>query len=299
MSKQVIPSLNTRFIALITLLLSALHPQALLAIDVVNVPTQQSSLDKRANYKHEVIVRALELTKSKFGPYEFNIVDKRLSRSRALRALEEGKLINLYISFANETWDQKAIPVTVPIRLGLLSYRVLLVHKDELHKFANVHSLEDLKKLSVGLQSDWAITDVFRQSGFDVVTGSNFDGTFEMLQYKRFDFLPRGIHEVYDELKIRSGSIKDVVIEPRLAIFLRAVSYAYVSPNHPRIAERIQEGLGQMANNGELLNILNKYHADDIKKAKLGKRKVIFIDNPFFESNDIVDQAEFWYSPVN
>lgn len=265
-------------------------PSASLAKDTIKMLKPLLAIDKRVKHKEEVIIRALELTNPEYGPYEFLTVNVDMTPGRALAATKSGKIINLFIAPHNAIWNESTIPIKVPIRKGLLSYRLLLVNKHNLHKFKNVQNIEDLKHLTAGLQSDWLITEIFKDLGYKVAISHNFEGLFQMLEMGRFDYFPRTIYEIYDELARRQADLPNVVIEPNLALYTPMETYVYVSKSAPRIAKRMHDGLTELLTSGELKQILDKYYGEDINKASLKGRRIITIENPYFEQGKTLDE---------
>ena len=115
-----------------------------------------------------------------------------------------------------------------------------------------------------------------------------------MLNNDRFDYFPRAIYEVYDELENRQNILKDIVVEPTLALYIPTASYVYVSHEKPRIAQRLKYGLQQMVKNGELKVLFNKYYKEDIIRADLQNRKIIKIKNSYFNKQDIFIDRDLW-----
>jgi hypothetical protein len=246
--------------------------------------------DKRADHKDEIITRALELTVPEFGPYEFETVNVDMTTGRALTETKSGELINLFIAPHSKVWDEGAIPIKIPIRQGLLSYRLLLVNKQHLHKFKNIENMDDLKHLIAGLQENWVTTSIFKELGFNLVVGHNFEGLFQMLDRGRFDYFPRAIYEIYDELNSRKSKLQNVVIEPTLAIYLPTKTYVYVSPSAPRVAKRIEAGLSELLESGEMKQILETYYGEDILRANLSNRKIIKIENTDMKDDEDMNE---------
>lgn len=259
------------------------------AVDTVKILKPLLGHDKRSKHKDEVILRALQVTVDEFGPYEFRTVDGNMSPGRALISMHEGELINTFIAPSNEEWNKNTIAIKIPVRQGLLSYRLLLVNKSSLDKFSKVKNIEDLSKLSAGLHHDWVTTGIFKQAGMKTVTAHNYEGLFLMLSRARFDYIPRAIYEIYDELNTRQDQLKNVVVEPTIALYIPMVSYVYISPNQPRLAKRIETGLKKLITTGEIKDILNKYYAEDIERADLKNRTIIKINNPDFQDDDIIE----------
>ncbi|MCF2950405.1 hypothetical protein L0668_20010 [Paraglaciecola aquimarina] len=249
------------------------------ANDIIKLWKPLLNADKRANHKDEVIRRALEVTIPEYGSFSITTVHVDMNPSRALEETISGENINLFISPNSDVWDKGTISIKVPIRQGLLSYRLLLIKKSNLKKFENVNSIEDLKSLKAGLHADWVTTKVFKEQGFGVSVGHNFEGLFQMLQKERFDYFPRAVYEIYDELETRQAMLKDITIEPTIALFLPMETYVHASPNAPRIAKRMGDGLTRLLDSGELKMIFEKYYEKDIARANLSHRKIIKIEN--------------------
>ncbi|MGJ8692409.1 MAG: hypothetical protein ACSHW0_07995 [Thalassotalea sp.] len=267
-----------------------------LALDIIKITDSESILkDKRSAHKNEVIKRSLELTIPEYGPYEFRRLDINMNRHRALPVVIKGEISNIYISAASDEWNKKTLAIKIPIRRGLLNYRLLLIHKADLALFSQVETLADLKQLTAGVRNGWVTTEVFKYTGMELVATQNFNGLFSLLNAHRFNYIPRAIYEVFDELAARQHLIPNVVIEPRLVLHLPMPTYVYISPTYPRIAQRIEKGLTMMLDNGELDQILRKYYADDIKRADLKNRKVINIDNPYYTDKALLADQALWY----
>jgi hypothetical protein len=256
------------------------------AVDHIKMHSPAVGEDKRAMHKDEVLRRALEISEKNFGSFTLDFVNIELPTARALHVIKTGKLINVFIAAANDDWDNIATPIKIPVRFGQLSYRLLLVNKNNLDKFKAIDSLSDLKELTAGSQKGWALNEVLKDTDIKVVTGSNFEGLFLMLNNERFDFFPRAIYEAYNELENRKNILNNIVVEPTLALYIPTVSYVYVSNEAPQIARRLEYGLEQMVKNGELKTLFNKYYKEDIIRANLQNRKIIRIENSYFSKQD-------------
>lgn len=257
------------------------------AADTVKLLHPILALDKRAAHKDEVLLRALELTEEEYGAFTVESVHVDMTTERAFSSLKTGELINVFIAPSSPEWKKKTIEIKVPIRQGLLSYRLLLVNKVDLPKFKAVKTFSELKKLTAGLQNGWVTSEIFEHLGMSSVKGHNFEGLFLMLDKHRFNYIPRAIYEIYDELNSRKDQINNVVIEPTLALYLPMATYVYVSSNEPVLAKRIEHGLKELVATGEMESILFKYYAKEIEQANIKSRHIIEIDNPFFDSAEL------------
>lgn len=252
--------------------------------------------DKKSEHKEEVLKRALEITEREFGPFKIEKYHQENDFGRKLKALYERGLVNTTMMPANELWDDYCIPIKVPVRLGLLSYRVLLINEDDLPTFAKINRLEELSLLTAGVISGWATTKAFKYNNMKLVGTSHFDGLFYMLPKKRFDYIPRGVNEVYDELHTRQGTLEGVVIEPSIALYIPTSTNFYIAKSEPKLAKRLEKGLKIMIESGELKDILYKYFAKDIQRANLDNRKLFKVENPYHTKNNKADEKYYLFT---
>ena len=287
-------NLKRQLLVVVSLLL--LIPSKLYAVDIIKLPRPQSTKDIRFNHKNEILRTALELTVNEFGPFEIRFDGPVMKRERALVAMKTGELVNVYFSPPKALWMDETIVIRVPIRRGLLNYRLLLINSLDLETFSKVNTIDDLKKLKAGVQYGWSTTDALEENDFSLVKAYNYDGLFYMLESHRFNYLPRGAHEIFDELEAREKEIKNVIVEPTIAVYLPAPTYTYVSPSEPRLAKRLEKGMELMVQNGDMKALFDKYYLDDLKKAKLHERKILKIENPFPKEKEIWKRDELWFS---
>lgn len=104
-----------------------------------------------------------------------------------MAAIKFGDLIKVYFSVESPLWRANAIEIAIPIRRGILNYRVILIHKDNAEKFSKITTLEQLKAMKLGVQNDWETGEILAQYGFEMEMGNNYDGLFSMLAQQRFD----------------------------------------------------------------------------------------------------------------
>ena len=269
----------------------------LFAIDHIRYEKGQSTLDIRNNYKEELIRLALEHTIDLYGPYEFTTDAPIMNALQARKQLRTGgKLVNVFIALTNSDWEKETIAIKIPVRKGLLSYRLLLIHKDDLSIFEKISTVNELKELTAGLLFGWSTTSVMENLGFKVKKGTDYNGLFRMLDSHRFNFLPRGVNEVFDELDQRKDVLKNVVIAPNIALYIPGPSYIFVSAKYPRIAKRLRDGVEIMIQNGSFDALFYQHFADDIEKAELKKRHILKLGNGSL-SGDLPDRPALWFTP--
>ncbi len=267
------------------------------ALQEIRFEGGQSINDVRMAYKLEVLRMAMEKTAAEYGPYSIS-TNAKLNTLRAQLVIQEGDIINTYIALTDENWEKVAIPIRIPIRRGLLNFRILLVHKDDLPLYKNIMTIEDLQQLKAGLLHSWTTTRLMKKTGFPIIEATNYESLFEMLNIHRFNYLPRGIHEIFSEFDLYKKTLKNIAIEPELLLVLPTPSYVFVSPKYPKLAKRLEEGLEAMVRDGSLKALFNDYFSESIKKANLHNRRIIRLTNPFLPNNTPTDRHELWFNPI-
>jgi len=220
-----------------------------------------------------------------------------MNELRIIHETQKGKDLNLMWRTGDTELEKKLIPIYIPTRRGILGYRIFLIREDMQDKFSDVKTLKELKKYSVGQGRGWADVKVFKYNDFKVVGGKTYEGLFEMLVKRRFDFFSRGVSEAYPEQKKRKDIYPDLHVEEDILLFYPWPYLFYISKNNPRIAERIEKGMRIMIEDGSLEKIFIKYNGEIIKKANLNKRKVFRIENPDLSEKLPLDDESLWFNP--
>ena len=265
--------------------------------NVVRISKPHSELDQRSLYRTAILTEALKKTIKTYGNFRIEKKFQAPSRNRALIELVRGERINVHMVPTKIEWEDKTIPIRIPLTKGLLGYRIFLINKENLNVFSALKSLSDLKALSAGLREQWSITDAMRKLGFSVVTATNYEGLFGLLMRNRFDYFPRGINEIYSEFADRSDKYPDMIIEPTISLYLPLPVYVFVSPTDPDLAERIEVGLQKMILDGSFDRIFFKYFGSVIKQSNLKQRKVFYVENPILSPETPLNQPDYWFTP--
>ncbi|GAC18010.1 type 2 periplasmic-binding domain-containing protein [Paraglaciecola arctica] len=266
-----------------------------IAADNIRIKDGSSSLDLRGQYLDNLLIYALRISQEKYGPFTIVRSKADYPSHGVLQLLEKGDLINVSVAMTSHEWENKAIPISIPLRRGIFKYRLLLVHKDDLEQYKNITNVEQLKKLPVGLKRGWTTHSILETLDFNIVDVDSYDLIFEMLHNKHFAYTIRGIHEIYEELKLRKRFFNDLVIEPNILLHLPAPSYFFVSPQYPRIAERLEYGLEEMVASGELQQLFAEVFTKYIDILDLKNRRVIEVGNPLLPEKTPLDRKELWF----
>ena len=155
-------------------------------------PRPESANDTRDLDAVEILRTALEKTEPSDGAFTMRPTEFVMNPARYHEEIIEGDNLNVLWAFPTEQLEQDALPIRIPIRKGLLGYRILLIRKQDREKFAKIATLEDLKRLTCGRGLGWKDVEIFKANGFPMVLGNNYEGLFQMLVDERFDYFDRG-----------------------------------------------------------------------------------------------------------
>ncbi len=264
---------------------------------IYNAP--ESPLDKRYEYHWTILKTALERTKKKYGPYRMVPSEFMNERRQAFELKHNtGKLTVMYLSTVPD-FERNLIPIRIPVDKNLGGYCIFLVRKDDRERFKSVSTLDDLRKFSYGLGLGWIDVDILKGNHFKVVTGSSYEGLFEMLVNKRFDIFLRAAVEVIGEYEERKERLPDLAIEENIMLYYPLPMYFWFSKTDQgrRLARRAEEGMWEMINDGTFDKIFNEYQGFKIERLNLRTRKLFTISNPFLGPETPFGDKRLWFDP--
>jgi ABC-type amino acid transport substrate-binding protein len=265
---------------------------------IYNAP--ESKLDKRYLYHWEILRTALEKTKKKYGAYRM-VGSEFMTEKRQAFELENatGKLTVMYLGTKPE-FEKNLIPIRIPVDKNLGGYCIFLIRKENEGRFRSVTTIEDLRKFTYGLGLGWIDVDILRSNTFKVVTGSNYDGLFEMLINRRFDVFLRAAVEIIDEFEERKEKMPDLKIEDNLILYYPLPMYFWFSRTEEgkRLAARAEEGMRQMIRDGTYDRIFMNYQQYKIERLDLKHRKIFRIQNPFLVPETPFNDKRLWFDPA-
>lgn len=259
----------------------------------------ESARDVRYLYQWDVLRTALEKTRAEWGPYRL-AESELMTESRQAYEMENatGKLTVMYLGTTPD-FDARLVPVRIPVDRNLGGYGVFLIRVGEQARFDGVRTLDDLRHFTFGLGLGWLDVGILEASGFQVVTGSSYDGLFEMLVNHRFDVFPRGAVEVLDEYARRKREMPDLRIEERLLLYYPLPMYFWFAKTEEgrRLAARAEAGMRVMIADGTYDAIFDRYQRVKIEALHLKTRTVFKIANPLLGPETPFADKKLWFEP--
>lgn len=259
----------------------------------------ESALDVRYLYHWEILRTALEKTRPTWGPYEMVRSEPMTERRQAFELKHAtGKLTVMYLGTTPD-FERTLVPIHIPVDKNLGGYCVFLIRRGDEERFTAISSIDDLRRFTYGLGLGWIDVDILRANGFQVVTGSNYEGLFEMLVNRRFDVFLRAAVEVLDEYDQRKSALPKLAIEDSIIFYYPLPMYFWFpkTAEGRRLAARAEEGMRMMIADGTYDRIFDAYQRHKIERLHLKNRKIFKIDNPFVGPETPFADKRLWFDP--
>lgn len=271
---------------------TSLDPQATEVTDQSIVVTRRCGESITPGNMH--IEKLIYLAFSKLDiKVTINHVKQYCSHSRELKFLQEGKSDILWATTTKE-FEEKLIPVRIPIYKGLLGYRIALTRAEDKGKFKHVKTLEQLKTLRFGQGEGWADTEILKAAGLKVTESTDVHNLFRMLHAGRFDLFPRGLMEPWEE--VNQLPELDLAVEEHMLIAYPLPAYIFVTPKRPILAALITSGLEEAVRDGSfdklVLSDPSVQHA--LKMAKIPSRKIFHFENLSLSAETPLSNKSLW-----
>ena len=268
-------------------------PAAAQAPTIVRYPPPEVHQDQRADYPSRLLAMALARSGQRFVP---KASGRAMNKSRALLELANGAPdIDVVWAVSDAARERDLLPIRIPIDKGLIGWRLMLVRAADRERFAPLRSLVELAKVPAAQGHDWPDLRILRANGLKVDPVNVYPALFQMLARGRFDYLPRGVHEVADEAALYAGD--GLVVEPHIAFHYPAALYFFVNRQRSDLAEAIRVGLERALDDGSFEALFQATYASRIEQAELGRRLVFELVNPLLTPETPLAQRHLWWQP--
>jgi hypothetical protein len=276
---------------LLLLLVVCAAPPLLAESQVVRYPRSFSGYEYRDSYVLELLQLALAKAGSKqtLQPSAYS-----MEQQRALTELEHNHGVDVVWSMTSAEREARLLPVRIGIDKGLMGWRIALLPKSQQRRLKDVHSLADLHQLRAGQGHDWPDRKILEYNGLPVVPSSSYESLFRMLTAGRFDYFPRSLLEIWDE--VDSQPPLELVVDPYLVLHYPTASYFFVSRHNPQLAETLRQGLERALLDGSFDQLFMRHYGESLRQAKLSQRRILELDNPLLPVGTPLTRRELWLS---
>jgi ABC-type amino acid transport substrate-binding protein len=267
-------------------------PQARAAASIVRYPRSESLASATEHYP----VRLLRMALARSGrDYTLQSTPLMMRQSRSLLELQSGRVLDVMWTMTSRERERDLLPIRIPIDRGLIGWRLLLIRKADVARFAALRRVEELRALTALQGHDWPDTEILRANQFKVQTASDYAGMFGMLATERVDYFPRATFEIWDEAKLHAH--EGLVVAPGLALYYPSAFYYFVNKTNVKLAADIERGMQQMLADGSYDKLFDEYFGAMIERAALAKRRVFDLRNPLLPDATPLARRELWYRP--
>ncbi len=251
--------------------------------------------DLRYAYRIELLQLALDKTTESYGGYKLQPFTDGITQGRGVSLLKQGNFVNVAFLPTNVEREHELLAVKIPILRGILGYRVLLVHRQDVNRFKELESVKMLsERFLAGFGAHWADMAILEANGLRVEGVSRYESLLEMLNAHRFEYFPRGINEAWNEIAKYHAQFPNIVVEPEIALYYPYPVYFFVSRNNPNLAARLEAGLTTAISDGSFKALFEKYHQHLFEQANLKQRKVFVLKNPFLPIDTALPNTDWW-----
>lgn len=259
---------------------------------VIYHPRPEFAEDQRYTYFKALLHKALQNSRDQFDHYELFEVQSRMQQKRQLLSLEQGH-ISVMWTMTSAQREQEALAIRVPLMMGLMGYRLLVVNDADRQAIAQANEAK-LKAMTSFQGHDWPDLEILKANGYNTKPFSFFLGLYKQLSLRKFDFYPRGILEAYREVEV--GQYKNLSVDQSKLLYYPTAIYFFVAKDNTQLAARIEVGLQAMVESGDLEKFLINYgtHKKDLARAALNKRTLYTLRNPLLSEETPINDARYW-----
>ncbi len=218
---------------------------------------------------------------------------RHYTQGRALKELSVGGDIDLNWSTTSRERESVLQAIKIPLYKGLIGWRVFLIREEDKGRFAEVTSLDELKKFVAVQRFDWTDYDVFKENGLPVEGNLSFTQHSKAVSSGLADYFPRSVLEVGKEHTLARNS--ELIIEPNLLIKYPAAYYLFVQKGNDELARVLEHGLEQAMLDGSYMELFNRHFGEYIKALNLSNRTIIELNNSSFPADTGLDKELYWY----
>ena len=232
------------------------------------------------------LLGALDATVDDYGPYSLSHETLPMKPDRMFKSLVSGKL-DVVWTMTSKDRESMSIPVRVPLTYGLFGYRVLLINTP-INIDTSTSDVAGWLKTKKAVQGrTWPDTDVLRHNGYTVRTVHTKKDIFKLLDQGYFDYFPRSILEIDEELSMIKSYKVSLQVDPNYALYYPSAMFFFVTPERPELAKRIEEGLHRMTDSGKRRALFDSYISERPAYQSLREKTIVELENPFLSDQSL------------
>ncbi|GAA5218627.1 hypothetical protein ACFSJ3_08760 [Corallincola platygyrae] len=259
---------------------------------------KQSPTDAIHDYLIKVLQLALDKTTPEYGPAEIELLPLPYNQGLLMSLLNHDDIIDVVASAPSKERETAARSARVPITMGLLGYRMMIIRQTDLAAFQQIESPDDLKLFRACQGAHWPDSDILEANGYPVQRINNFDDMFKRLREGSCDYFPRAITEGYSEIEAYLARTKDnsIVAYDDILLRYRLPFLFYTSHENFELAARIEKGMKRAVRSGELKALMKTHPVTKgvFPLSKWKVREIFELHNPDLPKALPLEEPEYW-----
>ena len=266
-------------------------------ITIIHHPHLGDEFNQDDLYFLALLNLALESSKQTFGPYKLVSSPLPMLQQRAIAEVVDNRLDVIW-TMTSPDREKQLKPVRIPTLKGLGGFRIFLIRLGDEEKFKKINNESQLKALMAGQGLYWPDSNILLDNGYSLKKVVDHETLVKMLTFKRFDYMPRSLHEIWAEV----AEMDNLTVEETLAIYYPSPFYFFVNNDNDILHNRISVGLSNAIDNGSFHHFFENHPSTKslILNAKLEQRTVFKLKNRFMteETKAVISDVKYLYRPA-
>ncbi|MEX1220655.1 MAG: hypothetical protein WEA82_00910 [Idiomarina sp.] len=256
-----------------------------------------ADLSEERDYNYQLFKRALAVTEDDYAATALTRYPLPMTQTRLIHELISGKKVQVGVLASGYWKRQGLIAIPIPVRRGLLGWRLLLTREQALSRLPDLaNNMPALSTLTTGFGADWVELPLMQQAFAHVETLEQTSDLYQQLLDGNFDVFSRSVIELWLELENLGSSAEQLAIVPGVVLRYPFADFFYVASDQSELAKRIELGLQRLYASGEYDALFRSFYGSVIKRAELDNRRIIELNEiPLAPINEIA--AHWWYRP--
>ncbi len=257
---------------------------------------KQSAANTTHDYQIEMIELAMK-NNNNITNYKINFTSEFTSQGRGMRLLKQGAID---VIAAGPTKDRAALyqAIKVPLYMGLLGYRVLVIRKDRYQEFADIRTPDELKKFIACQAIHWPDSDILEANEYRVMRVLKFESMFAMVINGRCDYFPRAITEGYSEIQAYAELSKsdELMVFDDIILKYKFPFYFFTSLENKPLANALTIGLTRAINDSSLLELMATHPVTKhlFPLSQWHNKQFFYLFNPLLPEDTPINNAKLW-----
>jgi len=235
-------------------------------------------------------------------PAELKLVDiSGMNQKRALENMHTGNAsFDIFFTGFSHEREQRLLQIDVPLTMGLLGSRVLVINKNRAEALTqSVKSTDSIKHLRIGSGIQWPDTEILIHNKFNVIQAS-YQGLWQMLENNRIDAFARGIEESFIEIEQRNDRDPAPVILDTWLLVYPLDYFVYLSPNKKQLYQQLNKALQEANNSGEIAAVIAAQPSAQKALSWLRNKSYtkIYLENPLLSDRIRQIPERYWLPEI-